>query len=60
MINIYEPKIVCEEFWDFEYKLEFFCFNGEPRFYWIVLDDKAKDTKANFYTLDEDTNTCFS
>ncbi len=45
------PKIVCEEFLDFEYKLEFFCFNGDPKFFWIVLDDKTKETKANFYKL---------
>ena len=47
-----EPKIVCEEFLDFEYKLEFFCFNGSPKFFWIVLNDKTKETQANFYSLD--------
>ena len=46
------PKIICEEFLNFEYKIEFYCFNGEPKFLWIVLDDKTKDTRANFYTLD--------
>lgn len=45
------PKIVCEELLDFEYKLEFFCFNGEPKFFWIVLNDKTSETRANFYTL---------
>lgn len=45
------PKIVCEEFLDFEYKLEFFCFNGEPRFFWIVLNDKTSEVQANFYDL---------
>ena len=48
------PKIVAEEFLSFNYKLEFFCFNGQPKFFWIVMDDKTKDTKANFYTLDWD------
>lgn len=47
-----EPKIVCEEFLDFEYKLEFFCFNGKPKFFWIVLNDKTDNTQANFYNLD--------
>ena len=46
------PKIVVEEFLGFEYKLEFFCFQGQPRFFWIVLDDKTKATSANFYELD--------
>ena len=45
------PKIICEEFLDFEYKLEFFCFNGEPKFFWIVLNDKTKEVQANFYKL---------
>ncbi len=47
-----EPRIVCEEFLDYEYKLEFFCFNGEPRFFWIVINDKTADVHANFYNLD--------
>lgn len=46
-----EPRIVCEEFLDFEYKLEFFCFNGEPKFFWIVKNDKTKEVQANFYDL---------
>ena len=47
-----EPHIVCEEFLDYEYKLEFFCFNGKPRFFWIVINDKTSDVHANFYELD--------
>ena len=47
-----EPKIVAEEFLSFDYKLEFLCFNGQPRFFWIVLDDKTRQTSANFYELD--------
>lgn len=47
-----EPRIVCEEFLDYEYKLEFFCFNGKPRFFWIVINDKTSDVHANFYELD--------
>ena len=46
------PKIVCEEFLNFEYKLEFFCFNGQPKFFWIVLNDKTAEVQANFYNLD--------
>ena len=46
------PKIVVEEFLSFKYKLEFFCFNGVPRFFWIVLNDKTKNTQANFYNMD--------
>ena len=46
------PKIVAEEILPFEYKIEFFCFNGTPRFFWIVIDDKTKSTAANFYNLD--------
>jgi len=46
------PKIVVESFLSFKYKLEFFCFNGEPRFFWVVLNDKTKNTQANFYKLD--------
>ena len=46
------PRIVCEEFLDYEYKLEFFCFNGKPRFFWIVINDKTPDVHANFYELD--------
>ncbi len=46
------PKIVVEEFLSYKYKMEFFCFNGEPKFFWVVLDDKTTKTKANLYWLD--------
>ena len=46
-----KPMIVCEELLDFEYKLEFFCFNGKPEMFWIVFDDKTPNTSANFYSL---------
>ena len=46
------PRIVCEELLEFEYKIEFFCFNGEPKFFWVVINDKTPDTKANFYKMD--------
>jgi len=46
------PRIVCEEFLDYEYKLEIFCFNGKPHFFWIVINDKTPDVRANFYELD--------
>lgn len=46
-----EGKIVAEKFLDYEYKIEFFCFNGEPVYYWIILDDKTANVHANFYTM---------
>ena len=46
------PKIIVEEFLDYEYKMEFFCFNGKPKFFWVVLNDKTTETKANMYWLD--------
>ena len=45
-------RIICEELLDFEYKLEIFCFYGQPKFFWIVLNDKTKHTQANFYNMD--------
>lgn len=49
-----KPKIVCEEFIDFEYKLEFFCFGGNPLYFWVIYNDKTDDVCADFY----DANTC--
>ena len=46
------PKIVVEEFLNFKYKIEFFCFNGKPKFFWVVFNDKSLNTKANLYWLD--------
>ncbi len=46
------PKLVIEELLDFEYKIEFFCFNGIPKFLWVVFDDKTNKTSADFYDLD--------
>lgn len=43
------PKIVCEEFIDFEYKIEFFCFDGDPCYFWTVYNDKTDEVWANFY-----------
>lgn len=43
------PKIVCEEFIDFEYKMEFFCFDGNPCYFWTVYNDKTDEVSANFY-----------
>lgn len=45
-------RIVCEELLEFEYKIEFFCFNGTPRFFWIVINDKTPNVRANFYDMD--------
>lgn len=43
------PKIVCEEFVKFEYKIEFFCFDGKPVYFWTIFDDKTDDVCADFY-----------
>ena len=43
------PKIVCEEYIDFEYKMEFFCFDGTPHYFWTVYNDKTDEVCANFY-----------
>ena len=43
------PKIVCEEFISFEYKMEFFCFDGQPKYFWTIFDDKTDDVCADFY-----------
>lgn len=43
------PKIVCEEFVNFEYKLEFFCFDGEPCYFWTIFNDKTTEVCADFY-----------
>lgn len=48
-----KPKIVCEEFVDFLYKIEFFCFNGKPLYFWTVFNDKTSEVCADFY----DANT---
>lgn len=43
------PRIVCEEFIIYDYKLEFFCFNGKPMYFWTVFNDKTDDVCADFY-----------
>lgn len=43
------PKIVCEEFIDFDYKIEFFCFNGKPIYFWTIFNDKTNNVCADFY-----------
>lgn len=43
------PKIVCEEFVTFEYKIEFFCFDGKPCYFWTVFNDKTAEVCADFY-----------
>ena len=45
------PHIICEEFLYFKYKMEFFCFSGKPKFFWIILDDETKHPLANFYDM---------
>ena len=43
------PKIICEEFVNFEYKMEFFCFDGKPRNFWTVFNDKTDEVCSDFY-----------
>ena len=43
------PKIVCEEFVTFDYKIEFFCFDGKPVYFWTIFGDKTDDVCADFY-----------
>lgn len=43
------PKIVCEEFIEFDYKIEFFCFNGKPAYFWTIFGDKTDAVCADFY-----------
>lgn len=44
--------VVCEPLLDYKYKIEFFCFDGEPFVYWIIVNDKKKDMRLNIYSLD--------
>ena len=43
------PKIVCEEFVTFDYKMEFFCFDAKPVYFWTVFNDKTDEVCADFY-----------
>lgn len=43
------PKIICEEFITYDYKLEFFCFNGKPIYFWTIFNDHTDDECADFY-----------
>ena len=47
-----KPQIICEKIIQFNFKLEFFVFNGEPLYYWIIFNDKTQNVCANFYTID--------
>lgn len=47
-----KPRIICEEYLGdniVDYKL--YCFNGEPR-YWFVATDRKAGVKADYYELD--------
>lgn len=43
------PKIICEELLIFDYKIEFFCFDGKPLYFWTVYNDKTDSVSADFY-----------
>lgn len=46
------PQVVlCEPVIEFEYKIEFYCFDGQPFIYWIVKNDKTADVHANIYDM---------
>lgn len=45
-------KIVVEELVDFDFKIEFFCFSGVPRFYWVIFNDKTPDVCASFFDME--------
>lgn len=45
------PAIVCEPIIKFDYKIEFYCFDGTPFIYWIVINDKTADVCANLYKM---------
>lgn len=45
------PALLCEPVIAFDYKLEFYCFNGAPLIYWIILNDKTKNVHANLYAM---------
>lgn len=45
------PAVVIEPVVEFDCKIEFFCFDGEPFIYWVLLNDKTSDMRANLYTM---------
>lgn len=45
------PAVIVEPIVDFDCKIEFYCFDGEPFMYWVVINDKTKDVRANFYRM---------
>jgi len=46
-----KPAIICEPIIDFEYKIEFYCFDGRPFIYWTVINDKTPNVRANLYKM---------
>lgn len=45
------PAVIIEPVIDFDYKIELYCFDGEPFIYWVVLNDKTKNVHANLYSM---------
>lgn len=45
-------RVICEPIVTFDCKIEIFSFGGEPVFYWMVINDKTNDTRANLYEMD--------
>lgn len=46
-----KPAIVCEPILDIGYCLDFFCFNGEPLFYWVIKNSKTQERRGNIYRI---------
>lgn len=47
-----QPSVVCEPLLQIDYGMYFFCFNGEPLYYWIVLGQKGGVRRNNIYSID--------
>jgi len=45
------PAIICEPIIEFDYKIELYCFDGNPYIYWTVINDKTKLVRANLYQM---------
>lgn len=45
------PAVVCEPVINIDYSMDFFCFNGEPLYYWIILQPKGGERSGNVYRI---------
>ncbi len=46
-----KPSVICEQIVDIDYCMDFFCFNGEPLFYWIIKQPKNGERNGNIYRI---------